>query len=125
MFETGLSMKMVARHFMPQASAQEREEHHHHYVVEAIVRGSRLNDSGYLVDIIVLREALSAVLDRYRDRLLNDLPEFRSCIPTMENLAVEIWKGVRDTVGDVPEGTLTVRIWEDSSAWACFEDRLG
>jgi 6-pyruvoyltetrahydropterin/6-carboxytetrahydropterin synthase len=124
LFETGLSMTMRSRHHLPQASNEECEEHHHDYTVEVIVRGSRVDESGYLVDIAVLKEALGSVLDRYRGSVLNDLPEFSSCSPTMENLAVEIWKRVREKLGEVGEHTLTIRIWEDESAWACFEDNM-
>ncbi len=124
MFETGLSMTMRSRHYLPQASDVEREEHHHDYTVEVIIRGSGVDESGYLIDITVLKEVLASVLDRYRGNVLNDLPEFSSCAPTMENLAVEIWKRVHEGLGEVEERTLTIRIWEDESAWACFEDQM-
>lgn len=124
MFETGLSMTMRSRHYLSQSSNAEREEHYHDYTVEAIVRGSQVDDSGFLIDITVLKEIMGSVLERYRDVVLNDLPEFSSCSPTMENLAVEIWRRVREELGDAGERTLMIRIWEDENAWACFEDQL-
>ncbi|OPY29132.1 MAG: 6-pyruvoyl tetrahydropterin synthase [Methanomassiliicoccales archaeon PtaU1.Bin030] len=124
LFETGLSMTMRSRHYLPQGTSFEREEHFHDYTVEAIVRGSQVDESGYLIDITALRRALGSVLERYRGNVLNDLPEFSSRSPTMENLAVEIWRGVSQALGDARGRTLTIRIWEDESAWACFEDEM-
>lgn len=124
LFETGLSMSMRSRHYLPQAATVECEEHHHDYTVEVIVRGARVDESGFLIDITVLKEVLGSVLDRYRGIVLNDLPEFSSRSPTMENLAVEIWRRVREKLGEIGERTLTIRIWEDESAWACFEDQV-
>jgi 6-pyruvoyltetrahydropterin/6-carboxytetrahydropterin synthase len=81
---------MTARHRLPEAVPGERDEHAHHYVVEIMVKGSRLEPLGYLMDIDELKSATTEVLDRYRGSVLNELDDFSDVPPSMENLAQAI-----------------------------------
>ncbi len=123
MYRTGLSQGLEARHFLPSASPRERVEHSHEYLVEVTVTGDELDGKGYLVDIDRLRSALFPVLDRYRGRCLNELPEFSSAPPSLENLAREIHHRLRGGLHG-QEGAVEVRVWEDREAWASFEGPL-
>jgi 6-pyruvoyltetrahydropterin/6-carboxytetrahydropterin synthase len=116
-------MSLEARHALPEGTADERVEHSHDYVIEVVVSGSDLDGRGYLIDIDVLRAGLSMVLDRYRGRLMNDLPEFVAAPPSMENLARQVWERLFPSLGG-ERINLTVRVWEDDSAWASYEDSV-
>ena len=64
--------------------------HGHDYVIEVVVRGEIDGASGRVVDLermdrLVRRE----ILDAFEHKNLNlDVPEFRECVPTSENVAV-------------------------------------
>lgn len=125
MYETGVKMRMVSRHRLPDASPGEREEHGHDYLVEVVVQGGRVDDMGYLVDIGTLKEALSSVLDLYRGRCMNDMADFSASVPSLENLARSIWLRLSTTLDAPMVGRLVIRIWEDDEAWASYGQGIG
>lgn len=67
--------------------------HGHNYTLEVTVKGQVNAQSGFVVDLKQLKEIMNReVLDALDHRFLNkELPEFRSTIPTTENLAINIW----------------------------------
>jgi 6-pyruvoyltetrahydropterin/6-carboxytetrahydropterin synthase len=67
--------------------------HGHNYTLEVTVKGQVDAQSGFVVDLKELKEVMNReVLDALDHRFLNkELPEFRSTIPTTENLAINIW----------------------------------
>jgi 6-pyruvoyltetrahydropterin/6-carboxytetrahydropterin synthase len=67
--------------------------HGHNYTLEVTVKGQVDPHSGFVVDLKQLKEIMNReVLDALDHRFLNkELPEFRSTIPTTENLAINIW----------------------------------
>jgi 6-pyruvoyltetrahydropterin/6-carboxytetrahydropterin synthase len=67
--------------------------HGHNYTLEVTVKGQVDAHSGFVVDLKQLKEIMNReVLDALDHRFLNkELPEFRSTIPTTENLAINIW----------------------------------
>jgi 6-pyruvoyltetrahydropterin/6-carboxytetrahydropterin synthase len=111
---------MTARHRLPEASPGEREEHAHQYLVEVVARGGGTNELGYLVDISELKGSLASVLERYSDRCLNDLEDFRSVVPSLEALSMAIWQHVSSDLARSLVNSLAVRVWEDDDAWAGF-----
>jgi 6-pyruvoyltetrahydropterin/6-carboxytetrahydropterin synthase len=67
--------------------------HGHNYVLEVIVEGEIDAETGYLIDLKVLKEIIHKhVLDRFDHRNLNvDCIEFKGIKPTAENIAKVIW----------------------------------
>lgn len=62
--------------------------HGHNWKVEALVKGTELDELGMLVDFKVVKNALKEVLDRFDHRYLNELKPFSDGLnPTAENLA--------------------------------------
>jgi 6-pyruvoyl-tetrahydropterin synthase len=124
LFEVGIRMRMTARHRLPDASPGEREEHPHHYLVETVARGEGVDGMGYLVDIDDLKGSLAAALGRYSGRCLNEVDDFASLVPSLENLARAILERVSTDLGPSPVKGLRVQVWEDDDAWASYEGEL-
>ena len=62
--------------------------HGHNWKVEALVKGTELDELGMLVDFKAIKGALKAALDRFDHRFLNELEPFSTGVnPTAENLA--------------------------------------
>lgn len=62
--------------------------HGHNWKVEALVKGTELDELGMLVDFKVIKNALKETLDRFDHRFLNELKPFSDGVnPTAENLA--------------------------------------
>jgi len=112
----------VAQHYLTVPDpGPEGEPHSHQFEVELTFRGPELNEYQYLVDIDDADAALSTLADRYRDRLLNDLPEFAGDNPSVERFARVIFDRVTDIVTDETVTELAVRVWEDSQAAATYD----
>src|SRR5438270_2445854 len=68
--------------------------HGHNYVLEVTVKGQINSRTGFVVDLRELKELMNReVLDAMDHRHLNqEVPEFKTQIPTSENIAIAIWK---------------------------------
>jgi 6-pyruvoyltetrahydropterin/6-carboxytetrahydropterin synthase len=102
----------------------EGEVHSHHFTVEVRFAGSDLGAYGYLVDIDEVNRILDETVDRYRDALLNDLPEFDGLNPSVEHFARLFGDRVESSLADPTPRALKIRIWENEEAWASHARRL-
>ena len=69
--------------------------HGHNWKVEALVKGTELDELGMLVDFKAIKGALKEALERFDHRFLNELEPFSSGInPTAENLARIIFEAL-------------------------------
>ena len=86
--------------------------HGHNYDLEVCVEGEIDPDTGYVVDVGVLRSLIDEHVHTLLDhRNLNlDVPWFHDRLPSAENIAVFIWTQL---VERIPSGRLVlVRLWE-------------
>lgn len=72
--------------------------HGHNYVLEVWVEGEIDPMTGFVMDLKHLKDIiLNEIVERFDHRNLNlDCPEFQNIIPTTENIAIVIWKILRD-----------------------------
>jgi len=68
--------------------------HGHNYTLEVTVKGAVDQRSGFVVDLKDLKDTMNReVIDAMDHRFLNkEVPEFKTAIPTTENLAIAVWK---------------------------------
>src|SRR3978361_1453710 len=71
-----------------------RNGHGHNYTLEVTVAGEVDSTSGFVVDLKELKEILEReVVSVYDHRHLNyEVQEFKTAIPTTENIAIAIWQ---------------------------------
>jgi 6-pyruvoyltetrahydropterin/6-carboxytetrahydropterin synthase len=117
--------EFVAQHFLTVPDpGPEGEVHSHVFTAEVEFAGPELGEYGYLVDIDAVENVLDDLMARYRDTLLNDLPEFGDKNPSVERFARLFGDRVADALADPTPTRLTVRLWEDDLAWASHERAL-
>ena len=75
--------------------------HGHNYVVEVAVEGDPDPVTGMILDLKRLKEILDErVLEVYDHRLLNrEVSPFDRVVPTVENIAIDIWNRVEPCIG--------------------------
>ncbi|MEF8813930.1 MAG: 6-carboxytetrahydropterin synthase [Halovenus sp.] len=119
-YELAVTREFVAQHVLtvPDPEPPEGEVHSHCFTVEVRFGGSTLGEYGYLVDIDEVRGILDELEERYRDIVLNDLPEFEGLNPSVEHFARLFGDRVTDALSDETPDRLEIRIWEDETAWA-------
>jgi 6-pyruvoyltetrahydropterin/6-carboxytetrahydropterin synthase len=101
-----------------------RNGHGHNYTLEVTVAGDVDATSGFVVDLKELKEILEReVVSVYDHRHLNlEVPEFKTVIPTTENIAIAIWQRLE---GKIPGATLhRVRVYEMDDLFADYYGEL-
>ena len=118
-YELTVTRDFVAQHFLTVPDpGPEGEIHSHHFTVEARFAGPSLDEYGYLLDIDDVNAVLDDLEERYQDTLLNELAEFEGSNPSVERFARLFGDHVGTALEEPTSIELTVRIWEDESAWA-------
>ncbi len=86
--------------------------HGHNYELTVKVIGETDPETGYLIDLKLLKELIKEeVEDRFDHKNLNlDTPEFRELNPTAENICYVIWQKLRARLPEQYE--LQVRLYE-------------
>lgn len=121
MYTVAIQRDFIARHFLIGGDwGAENQLHSHHYRVTLQLEGSQLDRHGYLVDIVNLEQRLESELDRYRDRVLNDLPVFEGLNPSIEHFARILCQALAGRIQASNVSALAVRIWENEIAWAAY-----
>ena len=124
-YELTVSREFIAQHYLTVPDpGPEGEVNSHHFTVELRFSGPELGEYGYLVDIDAVESLLDDLEDRYRDTLLNDLPEFEGLNPSIEHFSRVFGDRVEDALSEPTPTRLTVRIWEDDTSWASHTRRL-
>jgi 6-pyruvoyltetrahydropterin/6-carboxytetrahydropterin synthase len=96
----------------------ENQPHSHHYVLELQLEGERLDQHGFLVDIVAVENILAGLVDYYRDHLLNDLPEFSGLNPSLEHFSRILNESLFGNIRADNIQAVKVVLWENESAWA-------
>lgn len=125
MYIVAVQREFIAQHYMTGGDfGPENHLHSHSYRVEIRLSGATLDRHGFLVDIDPLSAGLEDVLAGFRDKTLNDLPEFRGLNPSIENLARILCRAFRSRIGEIHPSDIRVTIWESVSAWAAYSESL-
>ncbi len=115
MHELGKQFRFDAAHTLQRAVETEssRRIHGHSYRAEVAVRGQPDVDSGMLLDLGRLEQALAGVRDRLDHHFLDEVEGLGPA--TLENLAAWIWRQLEP---DCP-GLWRVTVARDSSGDSC------
>lgn len=125
-YELTVKRDLIAQHYLTVPNpGPEGELHSHHFGLEVRFAGPSLDEYGYLVDIDQVNRILDDVEARYRDAVLNDLPEFGDENPSVERFAANVADRIEAALSDPNPTHLAVRIWEDEEAWASHARPLG
>ena len=121
MYTVAVKRDFVAQHFLIGGDwGPENEWHSHHYALELQLSGPTLDQHGYLVDIVDIEANLEALVAYYKDKTLNDLPEFAGLNPSIEHFARILTTQLAERIQADTLSDLTVKIWENEIAWASY-----
>lgn len=97
--------------------------HGHNYVLETWVDGPVDPETGYVMDLKILKDMLnSEVSERFDHRNLNlDCVEFKELKPSAENIAFVIWNLLREKLDD--KFSLRVKLWETENNIVEYDGR--
>ena len=98
-----------------------RNGHGHNYTLEVTVAGEPDPVTGFVVDLKWLKDVMEReVLSAYDHRHLNlETPEFKSAIPTTENIAIAAWKRLELAINSAGGAKLSrIRVYETPEIFA-------
>jgi len=122
MYSVAVRRDFVAQHYLIGGNwGAENQKHSHHYVLELELLGDRLDQHGYLVDIVDIEHHLDQQVAAYRDQTLNDLPPFAGLNPSIEHFSRILCEALSDCIYAENIRRVTVRLWENQIAWAAYQ----
>jgi len=121
MYTVAVSRNFIARHFLFGGDwGAENELHSHDYRVEVQLGGEKLDQHGYLVDIVQIEKYLKDVISYFQDKILNDLPEFKGLNPSVEHFSrIFYQKFLQRTISSNIK-FIKIVLWENDIAWAAY-----
>ncbi len=121
MYKVAVKREFDAQHFLIGGDwGPENDLHEHHYQVEVQLQGSDLDQHGYLVDIVDIEIRLEKMIAHYRDKVLNELPEFEGLNPSIENFSRIFCLGFARGSTEENISSIKIKLWENEIAWASF-----
>lgn len=122
MYTLAVRRDFIARHFLIGGDwGPENYPNSHHYVLELQLEGAELDRHGYLVDIVDVNKCLDETIERYREKMLNELPEFHGLNPSLEHFVRILAIALNDRIPAANINGLQVILWENEAAWASFQ----
>ena len=125
MYTVAVQRELIAQHFLIGGDfGPENLLHSHHYRVEVRLAGRSLDSHGFLVDIDEVAALLAGLIETFRDKTLNHLPDFQGLNPSLEHLCRVLCRRLAEGLHHRNLSTVTVAIWESDVAWAAFTEEL-
>ncbi len=125
MYTVAVKRDFVAQHYLIGGDwGAENEWHSHHYVVEVQLHGETLDQHGYLVDIVDIEHHLEALVAHYKDKTLNDFPEFEGLNPSIEHFSRIFCEQLASRIKASTLSAMTLKIWENEIAWASYQLKI-
>lgn len=122
MYTVAVKRDFVAQHFLIGGDwGDENELHSHHYFLEVQLHGSKLDQHGYLVDIVDIETNLDALIAEYRDKTLNELPAFDGLNPSIEHFSRILCRTLTQRIQAETLDRIRVQLWENEIAWTAYE----
>ena len=121
MYTLAVRREFIARHFLIGGDwGQENFPNSHHYILELQLEGSKLDQHGYLVDIVDVEKHLDNVVNYYKEQMLNEKPEFTGLNPSIEHFSRILAMTLNERIKAKNISTLKVVLWEHENAWAAY-----
>lgn len=125
MYTVAVKRDFIARHFLIGGDwGDENEPHAHHYVIEVQLEGRDLDVHGYLTDICDIELSLDDRVAYYRDKMLNELPEFEDLNPSIEHFARILCKSLYAKIQTRHLKAVSVKLWENEWAWSQYREEF-
>lgn len=121
MYTVAVKRDFIAQHYLIGGDwGPENDLHSHHYQIELQLQGDRLDQHGYLVDIVEIERLLDEQVAHYRDRPLNDQPEFAGLNPSIEHFSRILCQALNAQIQAPNIQVVEVKLWENDIAWAAY-----
>ena len=116
MFELKAQMYFAAAHHLLNYDGECENQHGHNWLVEAYVKGDKLDKSNILIDYKVLKREMKAVLDLLDHKDINELPYFEGQSPSSEMISRFIYTKLKEKISLISK----ISVWETPTSCASY-----
>ena len=97
--------------------------HGHNYEVQVTLKG-KPNANGLLVDVPAFEKIVQAyAIEKVDHKNLNlDVEEFKTLIPTVENIAMTIYRLLKNRFTGIGADLASVTVWETPKTWCEYSE---
>jgi 6-pyruvoyltetrahydropterin/6-carboxytetrahydropterin synthase len=96
--------------------------HGHNWEVEVLLRGTELDETGFLVDFKDVKKALREIMESMDHADLNTLEAFRIANPTSENLAAHLFREASSRLNGTRYRVSGVRVAESPGTSCLYRE---
>lgn len=122
MYTISIQRDFIAQHYLVGGDwGAENELHSHHYKIEVMLEGEDLDQHGYLLDLHDVESELDALIARYRDKTLNDLPPLEGMNPSIERFCRLLCEELNEALYAPNITAISIKLWENAIAWAAYD----
>ncbi len=118
-YELMVTGRFAAAHSLRNFKGRCEALHGHNWKVEVVVRGSRLDKAGLVMDFGEIKSLMNQVLDTLDHRYLNEVPPFDQQNPSSELIARYLYEQIG---AQLPSGISMARVsaWESEDSRATY-----
>jgi len=121
MYTVTVIQDFIAQHYLIGGDwGEENHLHSHPYKLELRLEGDKLDKHGYLVDIVEIENAIKKTINYFRDKSLNDLPEFEGLNPSIEHFTRILCQKILAEITTQNFSAISTVLWENDEAWASY-----
>ena len=106
MYTISIQKKLIAKHYLLFESGKEEKKHSHNYIIQILLSGEKLDEHGFLYDIIQIHRILDRILQHFRNKTLNTMSEFHGKSTSIENFSKIIWDMLASKLKTSPSVTI-------------------
>ncbi len=119
-FEVKIISSFAAAHNLVDFRGKCENLHGHNWKIEVVIRGTKLEANGILVDFKEVKDATREALEELDHKHLNELPYFRENNPSSENIARFLFDRLSGIVNGENRRLYMVSAWESADACATY-----
>jgi len=120
LYEVKIITDFAAAHQLRNFRGKCENLHGHNWKIEVVLRGTRLEESGVLVDFGEVKQITRELLTELDHKFLNDLPFFQDRNPSSENIAHYLFETLAARIDNPDRWMYRVSAWESSNACATY-----
>ena len=121
MYNISICKKLTAKHYLSFEKGPEQYPHSHQYLIQVVLSGNKLDDHGFLEDIIKINRILNKIIKNFSNKTLNKMKEFKDKTPSIENFSKIIWDKFIEHLNSAVIETVEIKIWENENNWASYK----
>ena len=120
MYEIKIISDFAAAHRLRNFRGQCENLHGHNWRIEVVIRSTRLDENGMVVDFAKVKNATRRLLALIDHTYLNDIPYFQTRNPSSENIARFLYEELAKQFDNNNLWVHSVSAWESHDACATY-----